>query len=191
MLKFNIKFLGFIFFFILSANITVAQIIKDIKVNGNQRISSPTIILFSNAKINEKIDEYDINLYLKNLYETNYFKNVTLKLENDILYINVEEEPIIQSVIFNGIKANKIIEPIRKTIKLKDRSSIIKIFYLEDKNSIIKTLQSLGYYFAEVTTSLEDLNDNKINLIYEINLGEKARIEKITFLEIKFLKIKN
>ena len=96
MFKFNIKFLGFVFFFILSTNITVAQIIKDIKVNGNQRISSPTIILFSNAKINENIDEYDINLYLKNLYETNYFKNVTLKLENGILYINVEEEPIIQ-----------------------------------------------------------------------------------------------
>ena len=45
MFKFNIKFLGFVFF-ILSTNITVAQIIKDIKVNGNQRISSPTIILF-------------------------------------------------------------------------------------------------------------------------------------------------
>ena len=160
MLKFNIKFLGFIFFFILSTNITLAQIIKDIKVNGNQRISSPTIIL-SNAKINENIDEYDINLYLK-IYMKQLFQNVKLKLENGILYINVEEEPIIQSVVFNGIKANKIIEPLRKTIKLKDRSSYNQNILLEDKNSIIKTLQSLGYYFAEVSTSLEDLNDNKI-----------------------------
>ena len=141
MFKFNIKFLGFVFFFILSTNITVAQIIKDIKVNGNQRISSPTIILFSNAKINENIDEYDINLYLKNLYETNYFKNVTLKLENGILYINVEEEPIIQSVVFNGIKANKIIEPIKNN-KTKRRSSYNQNILLEDK-IIIKTLQSL------------------------------------------------
>ena len=123
MFKFNLKFLAVVFLFIFSTNIALGQIIKDIKVNGNQRISSSTIILFSKAKINEKVDEYDINIFLKNLYETNYFKNVTFKLENDILYINVEEEPIIQSVIFNGIKANKIIEPIRKTIKLKDRSS--------------------------------------------------------------------
>ena len=190
MLKFNIKFLVFIFFFILSANITLAQIIKDIKVNGNQRISSSTIILFSKAKINEKINEDNINFYLKNLYETNYFKNVTLKLENDILYINVDEEPIIQSVIFNGIKASKIIEPLRKSINLKDRSSYNQNILLEDKNKVIKTLHSLGYYFAKVTTSIEDLNDNKINLIYKINLGEKARVAKITFTGNKIFKDK-
>ncbi len=190
MLKFNIKFLVFIFFFILSANITLAQIIKDIKVNGNQRISSSTIILFSKAKINEKINEDNINSYLKNLYETNYFKNVTLKLENDILYINVDEEPIIQSVIFNGIKASKIIEPLRKSINLKDRSSYNQNILLEDKNKVIKTLHSLGYYFANVTTSIEDLNDNKINLIYKINLGEKARVAKITFTGNKIFKDK-
>ena len=51
------------------------------------------------------------------------FQKCYIKIRECILYINVEEEPIIQSVIFNGIKANKIIEPIRKTIKLKDRSS--------------------------------------------------------------------
>tara|TARA_Y100000768_G_C23981455_1_gene686050 strand:+ start:531 stop:2777 length:2247 start_codon:yes stop_codon:yes gene_type:complete len=190
MLKFNIKFLVFIFFFILSANITLAQIIKDIKVNGNKRISSSTIILFSKAKINEKINEDNINSYLKNLYETNYFKNVTLKLENDILYINVDEEPIIQSVIFNGIKASKIIEPLRKSINLKDRSSYNQNILLEDKNKVIKTLHSLGYYFAKVTTSIEDLNDNKINLIYKINLGEKARVAKITFTGNKIFKDK-
>ena len=70
MFKFNSKFLAVVFLFIFSTNIVLGQIIKDIKVNGNQRISSSTIILFSKAKINEKVDEYDINLYLKNLYET-------------------------------------------------------------------------------------------------------------------------
>ena len=140
MLKFNIKFLSLILFFILSANITLAQIIKDIKVNGNQRISTQTIILFSNAKINKKVNEDDLNFYLKNLYETNYFKNVTLKLKNNILYINVDEEPIIQSVIFDGIKANKIVEDIRKSINLKDRSSYNQNILLEDKNNVKKTL---------------------------------------------------
>ena len=49
-------------------------------------------------------------------------------------------------------------------------------------------MQSLGYYFAEVNTSIEDLNDNKINLIYEINLGEKAKVSKITFSGNKIFK---
>ena len=190
MLKFILKFINYIFIFISIVNISLAETIKDIKVNGNERISSSTIILFSKAKINEKVDEDDLNFYLKNLYETNFFKNVNLKLENEILNINVIEQPIIQSVKFNGIKANKIIEPVRKSINLKDRSSYNKNLLLEDTNNVINTLQSLGYYFAEVSTSIEDLNNNKINIIYEINLGEKARVSKITFAGNKIFKDK-
>ena len=190
MFKIISKFILLVILFILTINISQAEIIKEIKVNGNQRIAESTIILFSKAKINESVDEDDINFFLKSLYETNFFKNVTLKLENQILYINVDEEPIIQSLIINGIKANKIVEPIKNSINLKDRSSYNESIFLDDKNNVLKTLRSLGYYFATVTTSVEELNDNKINIIYDINLGEKARISKITFSGKKIFKDK-
>tara|TARA_A100000164_G_C21939383_1_gene789806 strand:- start:613 stop:2856 length:2244 start_codon:yes stop_codon:yes gene_type:complete len=167
-----------------------AEIIKDIKVTGNQRISSQSIILFSKAKINNDVKEQDLNFYLKNLYDTDFFKNISIKLENNILSIKVIEEPIIQSVIFKGIKAQKILEPIKKITKLKDRSSYKENIFLDDKKNIQNQLRILGYYFADITGSIEDLGDNKINLIYEIDVGEKARISKITFSGNKIYKDK-
>ena len=109
MIKITSKFIYLIIFFVFHLNFSVAEIIRDIQVNGNERISSKTIILFSKAKINQNVDEEDINFFLKNLYETNFFKNVSLKLDKEILYINVNEQPIIQSVTINGIKAKKLL----------------------------------------------------------------------------------
>ena len=190
MIKITSKFIYLIIFFVFHLNFSVAEIIRDIQVNGNERISSKTIILFSKAKINQNVDEEDINFFLKNLYETNFFKNVSLKLDKEILYINVNEQPIIQSVTINGIKAKKIIEPLRNVMQLKDRSSYNETILFKDKNVVKNTLQSLGYYFAEVETSIEDLNENKINLIYDIELGEKAKISRITFSGDKIFKDK-
>ena len=190
MIKITSKFIYLIIFFVFHLNFSVAEIIRDIQVNGNERISSKTIILFSKAKINQNVNEEDINFFLKSLYETNFFKNISLKLDNEILYINVSEQPIIQNVIINGIKAKKIIEPLRNSIKIKDRSSFNETLFFNDKNLVKNTLQSLGYYFAEVETSIEDLKENKINIIYDIKLGEKAKISQITFSGQKIFKDK-
>ena len=190
MSKFLIKIYLIFIILISSINNLSAEIIKDIKINGNERVSDQTIILFSKAKINKKISEEDLNLYLKNLYETNFFKDVILKLENNVLIINVKEEPIIQSVVFKGIKAKKILEPIKKNTKLKDRSSFKKNIFLEDKEKIQNQLRLMGYYFSDITASIEDLDDNKINLIYEIELGEKSKISRITFTGDKVYKDK-
>ena len=126
---------------LVSIKSSFSEIIDEIKIIGNERISDETIILFSKAKINADANENDLNFFLKNLYESNFFKDVNITLENNVLLINVKEEPIIESVIFNGINAQKILDPIRKTITLKDRSSfkenilnddkiIINVFYL-------------------------------------------------------------
>ncbi len=167
-----------------------AENISEIKIYGNDRISTQTIILFSEAKINDEVDENILNFYLKNLYETNYFKNIEIKLENSILSIFVEEEPLIQSVKFQGLRAKKFIEPLKNSIKLKDRSSFKESIFLEDKKNITNTLRSMGYYFSKVSGSIEDLGDNKINLIYDVKLGEKAKISKITFTGNKIYKDK-
>ena len=169
---------------------TKADVIKNIEVYGNERITDKTIILFSEAKLNFEIDENDLNLYLKNLYETNFFKDIRLDFKNNVLSIYVKEEPIIQSVVFKGIKASKFIEPLRKKIKLKDRSSYKESLFLEDKKKIQETLRLMGYYFSEISSSIEDLGDNKINLIYDISVGEKARIAKISFTGNKIYKDK-
>ena len=68
--------------------------------------------MFSDAKIT-KVDENDLNKYLK-IYMRLIFKNIEIKIRENTLFIFVEEEPLIQNVIFNGLKASKFIDPLKK-----------------------------------------------------------------------------
>ena len=71
--KFFLSKVYIIFILLLTFTKSSADIIKEIKVNGNERISEKSIILFSKAKLNEDVNQDDLNFFLKNLYETNFF----------------------------------------------------------------------------------------------------------------------
>ena len=133
MLNILTNFLKITFVYLLLINNSLSEIINDIKISGNERISTETIIVFSDLKINKEINKNDLNQILKNLYDTNFFKDISLEIKNKILFINVVEQPLIQSVKFEGLKAKKFIEPIKKIITLKDRSSFNENILLEDK----------------------------------------------------------
>ena len=183
-------FFKIIFISSILINSSFAEIIKEIKILGNERITSDTIKIFTTVKTNDDIDENKVNFILKELYETGFFKNVNVEFKNNILEINVVENPIIQEIKYEGIKAQKIRNAILSDLKLKSRSSFNEIFLDQDKNSIISSLRSLGYYFSKVEVFINDLNDNRIDITYQIELGEKAKIKKISFIGNKIYKDK-
>ena len=174
--------------FLLFTSLSSAQIIQNIYIEGNNRISDETIIMFSNVDKTSSINENKINEVLKNLYDTNFFENVSVKFDNNILKISVSEFPLIQDVKLTGIKAKKYKDPINAKLKMKPRSSYNPNFLLEDKNFIESSLRELGFYFAKVETIVETLSDNKVNVEHKINIGNKAKIKKITFIGDKIYK---
>ena len=112
--------------FLISILFTVnafSTTLNKIEVSGNDRISDETIKLFISVNINDDIDDNKLNKILKDLYETNFFKNVSLKFDNQILFINVLENPIIENIIYKGIKSNRILDIIKKETNIKSRSS--------------------------------------------------------------------
>jgi len=186
------KFYSFLFYtlfiFLIYQNNVVAKIINKIEVKGNERISKETIIMFSNVSPNENIDSFKLNSILKNLYNSNFFENISVNLVDNILIITVKELPIIENITFEGIKAKKIKTEITKNLKLKQRASFDEILLKEDKKKIFTTLRNLGYYFPKIETYLEDSGENRVNIVYKINLGEKAKIKKISFVGDKIYK---
>ena len=84
-------------FFCFSAS---AEIINGIDIKGNERIADETILMFSKTNLNDDIDEDSLNKILKNLYNTNFFENVSVSLKNNILTIVVKENPIIENTAF-------------------------------------------------------------------------------------------
>ncbi|MDA9973216.1 outer membrane protein assembly factor BamA [Candidatus Pelagibacter ubique] len=157
-------------------------------INGNERISNETILVFSEISEDQSLNENSINNILKKLYESGYFKDVSVKIENNNLIINVLENPVIQTVYINGIKRKKTEESLYEILSLKNRSSYNAINVKKDENAILNYLKGQGFYFSKITSFYQDLGNNKIDLYYEIDLGNKAKISKISFVGDKIFK---
>ena len=178
----------FILFFLLLTTFANAQKINNIEVSGNSRISDDTIKMFSDVSVSDVIDDNELNIILKKLYETNFFDSIEVKLQDDVLKIFVKELPIVQNVSINGIKKKKLDDEVNKVIFFKSRTSFNKIFIDDDKNNINEVLKNAGYYFSKVDILVENVDDNMVNINYEIDLGNKSKINKITFIGDKIFK---
>jgi len=147
-------------------------------------------LMFSDISVGQDLKPIETNEILKNLYNSDFFENVEIIFENNILKIKVLELPIIQNVNIEGVKSNKIRDKLSESIIFKERTSYNEIYLNEDKNNLINILQNSGYYFANIEIYVEDLSDNKVNITYKIDLGEKSKIKQITFLGNKIFKDK-
>ena len=185
------KIILFIIFFTLAFSSWLrAEIIDKINITGNERISKETIKMFAGVSLKDDLSESDLNLILKKLYNTNFFDLVSIKIKDKILIIDVKENPIIQNINYEGIKSSEILKNLKKIVLLKSRSSFTEVLLDKDRKRIQKFLKELGYYFSQIDISIEELKDNKINLTYNISLGEKAKIKKISFIGEKTLLLK-
>ena len=184
----NKKLLIFISIFLLFCNISFSEIVNKIKIEGNVRISSETINIFSQVSVGDDLGLIEIDSILKKIYSSGFFEDVKINFQDNLLTIKVVENPIIQNITYDGIKAQKVKDVITKNLNLKDRYSFNETLLLEDKNQIINSLKSIGYYFADVQVFKKELEDNKVDITYKINLGNKAKIKKISFLGDKIFK---
>ena len=184
--KNKIFFLIIVFFSISS--VAFSEIINNIKVEGNKRVSDKSIEMFSNINIGDDVDQDELNQILKNVYDSNFFNDVKVTLQDNVLTIFVEESSLVENVIIKGPKSKTLISDLEKNLKVKSRTSYNEILFLEDKKNITEALKQKGYFFSKVDVMIEELSDNKINLIYNVEIGDKAKIKKISFIGDKVFK---
>ena len=175
-----------IFFYYSSS---LAEIIKKIEISGNSRVSDETVMIYGDIKINENYTEQDLNKILNNLFLTNFFEDVQVKISNNVLTVNLIEYPIINQLILIGEPSKKYKEEIIKLMKSKEKDSYIKNNVSKDVEIIKEIYASLGYNFAKVDTKIRKVDSGNLDIIFEINKGEITRISKISFVGDK--KIKN
>tara|TARA_B110000027_G_scaffold43260_1_gene47610 strand:+ start:1050 stop:3287 length:2238 start_codon:yes stop_codon:yes gene_type:complete len=184
-----IKFIfNFIIVFLLLTFSSVSKNYEKLIINGNERISNETILIFSEISDDKPLDENSLNEILKRLYKSGFFQDIKITFENNNLIIDVLENPIIQTLFIKGIKKNELKDELYEILSLKNRSSYNEVYVQNDEIAILNYLKDKGYFFSNITTSYENLGDNKIDLIYEINLGAKAKISKISFIGDKKFK---
>ena len=179
--------LQFIILFILIST-AKAEVINDIKLENNIRISKESIIAFGNIKIGKDYSETEVNQILLDLYKTNFFSDIKIQIENNTLIVNVTERKIIQTVLIEGVKSKENTEKILKQLKLKDKSPFDEYVAEQDLIRIKNALNRSGYYFAKVAVTIKENNNDTLDLIYSIETGEKALIKNIKFTGDKAFK---
>jgi len=167
-----------------------SEVVNKVEVKGNERIASETILVFGDIAIGKDYGSDDVSTLIKKLYDTNFFSNISVELINNKLSITVKENPIINSIIFKGEKADKYKEQITELLTLREKSSFVTNNVKSDVNQIKSFYRMLGFYFVKIDAEIEKLIKNRVNIVYTIDKGEKAKIAKIFFLGDKKIRDK-
>ena len=182
------KFYLIIILFTITINTANAKIYNDIIVSGNQRISIETIIMFSGLETNIDLGNQELNIAIKKLYKTNYFSDIKISPEGEIIKIVVTENPIIQSIKIDGIKNKDILKQLYKFTKKKEKYPFLINQIKDQKNLLLNVVRSIGFYFAKIDTNVLDNKNNSVDILYTVNLGKRAKIKKIIFQGNKIFK---
>ena len=174
--------------FLLKTSFLYSEIVNNINVIGNNRVSDETIINFSGIEKGNDVSDKILNESLKELYKTNFFELVKLKLDKNDLTIIVKEYPVIEQIIVNGVKAQKNIKKIKDSMKLKEKNPYIESIVKEDLNRILNTFKKNGFYFVKIDTKIEKNPNDTVNIIFDIDQGDKATINEIKFIGDKKFK---
>jgi outer membrane protein insertion porin family len=159
----------------------LAVVIKNITLKGNERISESTINAYLTLNQGTDFSQAQADQSIKSLYATGFFSNVKIYLDNNNLVVEVTENPLIAKVAFDG---NKRIndDEILPELSMKARTVLSKSKLQEDMNRIIYLYQKKGRYSVKIEPKIIKLDQNRVNLIYEIDEGREARIQKVNFI---------
>ena len=176
------KILFYTSIFLLSISFLKAETVNKIEINGNTRVADETIIIYGDIDINKNLEDRDLDIIIKNLYETDFFEDIKIQISNKTLKINLKEYPIVNQLIIIGEKSNKYKDEIKKIIKLKEKRSFIKSYLAKDIETIKNLYASSGFNSSKVEAKFKKIDDENFDLLIEIQRGEKTKISTIKFI---------
>ena len=172
-----------IIFFLILTNSLFAEI-KKVTVIGNVRVNTSTIESLVDKKI-ANVDSIYINNLTKKIYDTDFFSDVKISFNQDVLSINVVENPIVNFFYINGIKDTDL-DQVNKIITLKENSIFSSAKLKKDIEATKEFLNASGYYQASINPEVIKVDNNQVNLIINIDKKEISKIKNIYFIGNKF-----
>ena len=176
------RFIAIILFFFYSYTNLNAEMVSSVKIDGNNKISNETIKIYGNIQLDKNYSDIDLNRILNNLYETDFFEDVKISINDSILQITVKEYPIVNQLLIIGEKSNNYKKQIEKLINTKQKKSFIKSNLAKDIDIIKSLYSSAGYNNSNIEIKTKDISNNLIEVLIEVDRGEKTKITSIEFL---------
>jgi outer membrane protein insertion porin family len=158
-----------------------AGTIADVKVEGSQRIEPATVISYMALKPGDDYSDRGVDESVKSLFATGLFANVQIRREGSSLVVTVEENPIINEIAFEG---NDRFDDTKLTAEIEERPRQVytRTKAQSDADRIQQLYRRSGRFAVAVEPKIIKLDQNRVNLVFEIREGDLAKIERINFV---------
>lgn len=166
---------------VLSVSAMAAETLREIRINGAQRVEAATILTYLNLPTGQPLTDDLMNEGLKNLFATGLFADVRMKQQGGVLLVDVVENPIINEIAFEGNKKIKDNE-LTSEISLRPRQVYTKTKVQNDVSRIYQLYQRGGRFAVAVEPKIIELDQNRVNLVFEITEGDVTAIKSIRFV---------
>ena len=157
-----------------------AEIISQINVSGNKRMDSESVRILAEVKVGDTLNSEDVNQVAKKLQESGYFSKVNVRLDGNVLQINLSEAPTVNLVTVEG-NDDISTDDLKKEVRLKERSSYDESLIGGDVQRMLIVYQRKGYFGTKINPKKIELSDNRVNVVYEIKEGHPTYIDEINF----------
>ncbi len=156
--------------------------IKSITVSGAQRLEPDTVRSYIKLRAGEAYTRETLDQALKDLYATELFADVQIRgADTGELIVQVRENPVINRIVLEGNKRIKE-DKIRPEIKMQPRQIFTRSKARADVARIIQLYQRQGRYAATVEPKMVQLDQNRVDIVFEISEGAKSRVRRINII---------
>lgn len=162
------------------AGAAYAAVVSNIDVRGNQRVSDETVIGNLGIQPGVQFDSADINAAVVRLFETRLFSDVRINQSGSTLVVEVSEYSIVNQVLFQGNSRVKD-DALSAAVQLRPRGAYSADTMNSDIEAIRQAYTRVGRDDTTVTAQTVDLGDNRVNVVYQIQEGDRTKIGAITF----------
>ncbi len=158
-----------------------AAVVSRISVQGTTRIENSTVESYLTIKPGRQYGPADVDELLKALFDTGLFEDVSISQQGNVLVVNVVENPIVNRISFEG---NRRIsdENLGGVVRTTERSVLTRAKVQSDVQNILEAYRRSGRFRASVEPKLISRDNNRVDLVFEINEGDKTGVERITFI---------
>ena len=161
--------------------VPVDNTIRSIVVNGAQRLEPSTVLSYMKLRVGQNYTQESADQALKDLFETELFKDVSIRNNAGLVTIEIIENPVINRILLEGnkrIKADKIFPEIR----LAPRQIFTRSKVRADVARIIELYKRRGRFAASVEPKMVQLEQNRVDIVFEINEGPKSKVQQINII---------
>lgn len=155
--------------------------IRRVLVEGNQRIEPSTITSYLLVRPGDTFDPERIDLSLKTLFATGLFADVQIEQRDADLVVSVIENPIINRVIFEGLRTLKE-DDLEEEVQARPRSVFTPARAQADVQRILELYRRAGRFAANVTPQVRELDQNRVDLIFEVDEGPVTGVRDVNFI---------